>query len=192
MRPTIPVFVNPEHGRRRSDRPFDNNGQSSSFPREGAAGDYAANAGWHTSYGTNVFTAAQSGPFLHPASVGGKVVGQCVYDAQVRDGLSNTLALGDRWIPKPGTPMEAYDTNFYSDLAFFTGDHPALVSRTSYGGFPTGPDDHRPQIFGSPVGSQTAFVFLDGHVSYLSHSMSLDTYRRLSLAASGEPLSGDY
>ena len=182
MRTPVSTFVNPMRRRPKADRPFDNNGQTSQ-ENGGAAGDYAANRGWCASgWGTTSFVAAESGPFLHTASV---------YDGQVRDGLSNTLGVGDRWVPEPGTSMESYDTNFYSDLAFFTGDHPALVARGSEEGFPTGPQDPSPQKFGAPQGSMTAFVFLDGHVAWLSHSISLEVYKALSACADGTAIPGD-
>ncbi len=185
MRTTISVFVNPERGGRESDRPFDNNGQTTSAERKGAAGDYAANAGASTSYGDTTFNPEYSGPFLRSTN--------CVCDRQIRDGLSNTIAIGDRWIPEPGTSMESYDTNFYSDLAFFTGDHPVMVARSCAEGFPTGPDDSRCTIFGGPNGQQTAFVFLDGHVVYLSHSIAQDVYQALCVAADGQVVSAtDY
>ena len=183
MRHTLSVFINPMRRSPKSDRPFDNNGQTVIVSTGGAAGDYAANQGYFPGgWGSTTFVRDQSGPFLHVANVS---------DAQVRDGLSNTLAVGDRWIPEPGEPMESYDTNHYSDLAFFTGDHPAVVGRNSSGGFPTGPNDTRPDIFGSPVGSMTAFVFLDGHVQYISHSIDLDIYRALSVCADGEVIPGN-
>ena len=182
MRTPVSTYVNPMRRRPKADRPFDNNGQTSQATG-GAAGDYAANRGWSAGgWGTTTFVAAESGPFLHTASV---------YDGQVRDGLSNTLAVGDRWIPEPGTPMESYDTNFYSDMAFFTGDHPALVARGSEEGFPAGPLDSSVQKFGAPQGNMTAFVFLDGHVAWLSHSLSLEVYKALSVCADGTAISGD-
>ncbi len=180
MRTTVTTFINPMRRRPKSDRPFDNNGTTSAATG-GAAGDYAANRGWSASgWGLTTFKGDESGPFLHV---------NCVYDAQIRDGLSNTLAVGDRWIPEPGTDWEAHDTNFYSDHAFFSGDHPALVCRGCEEGFPTGPDDPSLRKFGSPYGSSTAFVFLDGHVQWIGHSIALDVYRAISVCADGVPVS---
>ena len=186
MRTTVSTYVNPMRRRPKSDRPFDNNGQPTPVMTGGAAGDYAANSGWHpVKWGGATFIPNQSGPFLHD--------GYTVYNSQVRDGLSNTLAVGDRWIPPPGTLVESagYDTAFYSDHAFFSGDHPALVCRTSDTGFPTGPDDPDWKKFGAPVGNTTAFVFLDGHVAWLSHSISLSVYKALSVCADRTPIPGD-
>ena len=186
MRTTVATFINPMRRRAVSDRPFDNNGQPQDPPLMdvGAAGDYAANVGWQPyRWGTGPFYADLSGPFLQN--------GLQVKLRQVTDGTSHTLAVGDRFIPEPGTPIESYDTNFYSDHAFFSGDHPALCCRTSDTGFPTGPDDPDWKKFGNGGYDMTAFVFLDGHVEWLENSMSLTIYRWLSVCADGEVISAD-
>ena len=179
MRTTLPVFVNPLRAGEIGNRPFDNNGKTAVVKEGGASGDYAANRGWHpnTTYGQEAWDNEHSGPFLH---------GETVKATKVIDGLSHTLAIGDRWVPKEGDPVESYDTHFYSDLAFFTADHPWMIARGSEGGFPIGVDDRRPQIFGSPDGGDaTAFVFLDGHTEYLVHDIDMDVYRYLSVCADG-------
>ena len=48
-----------------------------------------------------------------------------------------------------------------------------------------GPDNHSGDKFGTPYGSLTAFVFINGNVSWLSHSMSLTVYQALSTAGDG-------
>ena len=179
MRTTVNVFVNPLRSGEVGNRPFDNNGKAAVVKEGGASGDYAANRGWHpnTTYGQETWNNEHSGPFLH---------GETVQPTKVADGLSHTLAVGDRWVPTEGDAVESYDTHFYSDLAFFTADHPWMIARGSEGGFPVGPEDRRPQIFGSPDGSDaTAFVFLDGHTEYLVHDIDMDVYRYLSVCADG-------
>jgi len=183
MRNTVSTFLNPSQSRPILSRHFDNDGRLSNVLVGGAAGDYAANNGWRGSgAGTDEFLPEESGPFLHLENV---------RLAQITDGTSNTLAVGDRWIPKPGTKMGSYDTYFYSDHAFFSGDHPYTVCRGSEEGFPTGPDDPSGTKFGGVENSTTSFVFVDGHVTHLSNSLDLDVYKFLSVAADGEPISSE-
>ncbi|MBN2293113.1 MAG: DUF1559 domain-containing protein [Pirellulales bacterium] len=184
MRTDVSTFLNPMRQARSSSRPFDNNGFVSSVLSGGAAGDYAANLGYQPgSWGTTSWDADKSGPFLQR--------GATTRISQIGDGTSHTLAVGDRFIPKPGNPVERYDTNFYSDHAFFSGDHPALCCRGSDPGFPTGPDDPDWKKFGNSGFDMTAFVYLDGHVEWLDNSMSLTVYRYLSVCADGQSISKD-
>lgn len=184
MRTTVSTFINPMRQSRDSDRPFDNNGQTSPLLTGGAAGDYAANVGYQViKWGTGEWEPDKSGPFLQNANT--------VRISQVTDGTSHTLAVGDRFIPKPGHSIEKYDTNFYSDHAFFSGDHPATCCRSSDAGFPTGLNDPDWKKFGNNGYDMTAFVYLDGHVEWLDNSMSLTVYRYLSVCADGQTISKD-
>ena len=190
QRTSISVFVNPMRRDPVSDRPFDNDGLPPVVRTGGACGDYAGNRGWIVTGGGQ--TAAWP-PVFDPTIHGPLVDFVAVKQTWVKDGLSNTLAVGDRWIPPPGVraPGHPLDTAFYSDTAFFSGDSPYLVGRGSEGGFPIGANDPSGDKFGAPYGDMTAFVFLDGHVSWLSHSMSLEVYKFLSIVADGTVISAN-
>ena len=113
----------------------------------------------------------------------------------IQDGTSTTFAVGDRWIPQVGKRTdgggESQNTAFYSDTAFFSADSPYLIGRGTRAGFPVGPEDPSADKFGAPYGSLTAFAFLDGHVAWLSHSMSLTVYQALSIVGDGQAISAN-
>jgi prepilin-type N-terminal cleavage/methylation domain-containing protein len=186
MRTPLAVLVNPGRRRPAAECLFDNNGQSLPNSPRGSCNDYAANRGWHDpalASSTNsccmTFRGDLSGPFPHagPGCRGGSVK-----PAHVRDGHSQTLAIGDRWMG----PSDR-------DFAGLTGDYPWTVQRGGYEGrpsFPTDPQDPSQDIFGSPEGNQAAFVFLDGHVTAIPYFIDADVYKYLLVVADGQPIPG--
>jgi hypothetical protein len=105
----------------------------------------------------------------------------------VTDGLSSTLAAGERHIPPidPAQPeeMQAYQQG---DTAFFAGDMPKTILRGCGQGLAVGPDDPSSDKFGGPHPGLTLFVYLDGHADGLSNDMEVDTLKALSTIAGGE------
>ena len=193
MRSPVSVFVNPMRRVPVADRPFDNNGGKPLVRTGGAAGDYAGNRGAPISQGGgqgvppwSKFDPTIHGPLLDRIPV--RMVA-------VSDGTSLTFAVGDRWIPLSGHGTkgsgESQDTTFYSDTAFFAADSPYLIGRGIEGGFPVGQLDPSGDKFGAPYGSLTAFTFFDGHVTWLSHSMSLTVYQSLSIIGDGHTISAN-
>jgi len=189
MRTPVSVFYNPSRRRVRAECPFDNNGSPVPNSPKGSCNDYAANRGWFdpavaSNPGNNCcepFRKKFSGPFPHLGSSGCR--GASVAAAKVRDGLSNTIAVGDRWVG-PGD----------KDYAGFTGDYPWTVQRGGDEGephFPVGPDDTSQDVFGAPEGHMAAFVFLDGHVASIKYSIHWETYKYLLVVADGMPIPAD-
>jgi prepilin-type processing-associated H-X9-DG protein len=105
----------------------------------------------------------------------------------VTDGLSQTLAVGERHIPPvpENTPpeMEHYAVG---DTAFIPGDTPHTVFRGSEHGLAAGPDDPDRTKFGSEHPNVVQFVFLDGHVDALEKDISTDTLKALSTIGGDE------
>jgi prepilin-type N-terminal cleavage/methylation domain-containing protein/prepilin-type processing-associated H-X9-DG protein len=181
MRTALSVFANPSRRAPCADCRFEDYGAADPGDARGTCGDYAANRGWHDptvallpdNTCCEPFRGEYSGPMGHHFGV---------TIAQVRDGLSNTIAVGDRWVG-PTDP----------DFVILTGDNPWSVQRGAERGFPTGPDDPSQEKFGHPNGGSAAFAFLDGHVSWISYTVALDVLKALCAVADGTPISGsDY
>ncbi|MCA9168055.1 MAG: DUF1559 domain-containing protein [Planctomycetales bacterium] len=121
------------------------------------------------------FNAQFSGPFHHDFAVP---------TAAVRDGLGNTLAIGDRWIGPP-VPTSGMPWN---DLAGMAGESlPTLIryanpdTQTSLGlPFPTDKTDTSIYKFGNVEGGEACFAFLDGHVRWIQYDIDPALFRLLS------------
>jgi hypothetical protein len=131
----------------------------------------------------NKFHARYSGPFHHDLAVP---------PAAVKDGLGNTIAVGDRWIG-PSLPTSGLPWN---DLAGMAGESlPTLVrfgnsDTVSTQGLPFPYDKADTSIykFGSVKGGDACFVFLDAHARWLAYDTDPDIFRRLCAINDGLPL----
>jgi len=199
MRTPVPTYLNPE---RRSTGlgPFDDNNDRGPPGREGireaTAGDYAANRGWSTTialignYPANnpnndAFNRLRSGPIIWG---GGNAF---VSAAKVRDGLSNTLGVGDRWIPPTvaaAIPGSYPNLAVICDGAFLTADPPWTIQAGTERGLPGPADNDSLGMFGGPSGRECGFVFLDGHTASIGHSISVEVLKSLSAVGDGGPL----
>jgi prepilin-type N-terminal cleavage/methylation domain-containing protein len=126
-----------------------------------------------------------SGPFHHDLPVPA---------AAVKDGLGNTICVGDRWIGPPvvnsGIP--------WNDLAGMAGESFPTIVRyanrdTSSGSgaglpFPSGNTDPSIYKFGSVRGSEACFVFLDGHAIWLPYDTDPEVFLRLAAINDGLPV----
>ena len=97
MRTPVDVFFCPTRRQPSADRDFDNNDSPSTKQDVAAGGDYAANAGVNYRFGTRASDWTDTPDF-------GVVVGPIftrskIKARQVTDGLSQTLAIGERHIP---------------------------------------------------------------------------------------------
>jgi prepilin-type N-terminal cleavage/methylation domain-containing protein len=133
-------------------------------------------------------TPPHTGPFLR-AVVGFRV-------ADITDGLSNTMFVGDRtsrlsystWV---GGPTGALNPFFQAP-----GNFGAEVTLVMCHAGPTGPNT--PGVFdadstSSPHRTGVPFVFGDGSVHYLSNGIDITVWMALATRAGGEPLSqGDF
>jgi prepilin-type N-terminal cleavage/methylation domain-containing protein len=196
---------------------FDNNDQpiQQQMEKKAAGGDYAANngrvyfsctvpgqsGGCTTCPGQETpdgrkpdtwveFCGKLSGPIYNWSHVG---------EAQVKDGLSNTFALGDKFMPDVKAlrqvgleanleePAGREDYN-EGDVAFFTGDSWHAINATTEFGFPIGPLDYDIMKFGSEHPNIAQMLFLDGSVKVFNYWTSEAIYHSLATCAGNESL----
>ncbi len=173
----------------------------------GATLDYAANGGVIVSSGssdqpvllpsnpanldlkypyTARFDPRFSGPF-HPELA--------VAKAAVRDGLSNTIAAGDRWIGP--TVVNGAVGHPINNLCGLAGTSlPTTVRYTNRDDqrkqiFPVGKDDPSVFKFGSPKGQDACFVYLDGHARWIPYDITPEVMQLLSAIADRQPIPAD-
>ena len=119
--------------------------------------------------------------------------------SNVSDGLSNTLALGER----SHQLGEATWTGSVTGAVLFPVDNdgigypraedgPGMI--LGHAGGRLGPGDPNGEVnqFHSRHPGGVNFLFADGHVSFLKTSMQYKTFRALATRAGGEAISGDY
>ena len=157
----------------------------------GAGGDYAANAGRDSvSYGVD----AQLRPL---SSIDETVAGPIftfseIRDRHVEDGLSNTIAVGERHIPpEKENPIAGLQQLAQGDTAFFSGDISYSILRSSRDGLAEGPQDASREKFGSEHNGISQFAFLDGHVQIIAHTIDILALQVLTSIADGEIVSSD-
>ncbi len=178
MRIAISVFINPSRRAVKANCRFDDQNDVG-VDINGTCLDYAANRGWYNpsagcgggSKYTMTYSPTCSGPFVYQGSV--RV-------AEVRDGTSNTLAVGDRW-SGPEVPV----------FQGTCGDWPAGFEAGSETHFPTGPDDDTWGMFGSPDAGLAQFVFLDGRVQNINYSIANSILKALCVIADRTPIPGN-
>lgn len=186
MRTPVTTFVCPSRRSPQPDRNFDDNDQSSKVRGVAAPGDYAANNGRIFNYYLEkpTWSASVAGP-IHTYSR--------VTPVQVTDGTSNTLAVGERYIPPPRASSPGFEHYDIGDCAFFAADNPWTIFAATGAGFPTGPLDSDRGKFGSEHDNMAQFVFLDGRVYTLNYSVSLGVLQALSIVGDGVAISShDY
>lgn len=199
----LEVYANPSRRDAGKDRPF-YSGQG-----KGASLDYAANGGLitptrpaagilplgielpntanksdlETYHIRSDFNGRYSGPF-HLAN--GKIT-----MAMVRDGMSNTIAIGDRWLTLTPTNPQ------FADLAGYAGDSIPTTLRyvnrdtVQRRAFPNDPLDESLYKFGGTGGTSACFGFLDGRARWIEHDVSPDVLIRYSCIADGMPAGDD-
>ena len=122
-----------------------------------------------------------------------------VGEAQVKDGLSNTFAIGDKYIPDirklRAAGMEnslespdLRDDYNEGDTAFFTGDSWHSINATTEFGFPIGPLDWDTMKFGSEHPNIAQMLFLDGSVKVFNYWTSMALLHSLATCAGNEGL----
>ncbi len=184
MRIPVDTFYCPSRRSPAADRNFDNNDGAPIVEGAAAGGDYAANAGMHFRYGIG-----PTEPYMdeEPGLVSGPIFTRSKVRARnVTDGLSHTLAVGERHIPEEvaaAPEMEHYEQG---DTAFFAGDTPKTIFAGTENGLAQGPQDRSAEKFGSEHDGITHFVYLDGHVKGIDDSVDKTTLQRLSTIADGE------
>ncbi|TWT43322.1 DUF1559 domain-containing protein [Botrimarina hoheduenensis] len=187
MRTPLDAFYCPSRRSPAADRDFDSSDfgddeAPSVAPGVAAGGDYAANAGTSTrhgmaSFGSEEFDGSEFGPIFTRSRV----------PAQwVTDGLSKTLAMGEKYLP-PEIPDADDGTEDYlrGDTALFAGNSRHTVIRRSSAGFPEGPQDTYRGKFGSEHSQLSHFAFLDGSVHTLPYDLEVEVFKSLSAVADG-------
>ncbi|TWT43132.1 DUF1559 domain-containing protein [Botrimarina hoheduenensis] len=180
MRTPIEAYACPSRRSAAADRDFDNDDASPLVTGAAVLGDYAANAGLEEDMGMeandfieenpvgNIFVARNEidATLAGPIFSGSRVTGQ-----QVTDGLSKTLAIGERYLPPADPDWPADRVHYFQgDTCFLAGDRIETILRGTEGGLsdPGSRDRRSNQNFGSEHPTVTLFVFLDGHTQALS------------------------
>ncbi len=188
MRTPVEVFNCPSRRPPAADRDFDNNDSPSLVPGVGARGDYAANAGITTLVGF-VNGTDRAAP-VNRAEVGPMYSFSKISARRVRDGLSHTLAVGERHIPPVPANASAGQAHYLQgDTAFFAGDNRETVLRGAAGGLAGDRDDPSREKFGSVHSGITLFAFLDGHVGPIENGIEESELAALSAIGDGRVVS---
>ena len=157
----------------------------------GAGGDYAANAGRErVGYGLD--------PLLRPLSNIDRTVAGPIFtfskvkDRQVEDGLSNTIAVGERHVPpEQDNPIGGLQQLAQGDTAFYSGDIPYTILRSSRDGLAESPQDPSFEKFGSEHSGISQFAFLDGHVRVIAHTIDALAFQLLTSIGDGKVIATD-
>jgi prepilin-type N-terminal cleavage/methylation domain-containing protein len=198
MRTPIQIYACPSRRPAAADRNFDNNDSPPPTTSEAVAalGDYAANAGIDVS--TGMGKDGLISPDAIDASLAGPIFsGSQISDRRVTDGLSTSLAVGERHIPPADTTRAANMQEYWQgDTAFLSGDRLYTIFRGTRYGLANGPYDsakefvdnidHTAEKFGGPHPGVVLFAYLDGHVAPLAIDTDSTTLQALSTIAGGE------
>ena len=178
-------------------------GNSSAVHKQGALGDYAANIGDHANARVDwalrgATDKEPNGPFQHggPFAADGmpytgglfKRLELPVRFANIRDGLSNTIFIGERHVPPDlFGELAGYDTSIYNAdrLLSCCGRY----GGPGYGLARSANDDPR-AVFGSYHPGVCQFVMGDGSVCSLNVSMSETTLGYLCVINDGQIIPG--
>ena len=196
MRTPIETYACPSRRKAAADRNFDNNDDPPPATGIGVAtlSDYAANAGIKLMTGMvgDDKSAAVFGGYSR-VEAGPIFSGSHISARQVEDGLSNTIAVGERHLPPvpANTPDDMKDFAI-GDTAAIPGDTPHTTFRCTESGLATGPDDTSREKFGSShAGGLVQCVFLDGHVRGLRPDIAVAVLKALSTIGGGEVVPDD-
>lgn len=171
MRSPVAAMYCPTRRAPAADRDFDNNEGPSQVRGVAAGGDFCAAAGTIARYGIN--GSGRPIPRIDPKSAGCMFTFSKIKLRQVRDGVSKTIAVGERHIP-PVDPQEnpRRQQSTIGDTAFFASDNWRAILSGALGGIATGPEDRDAEKFGSEHAGICQMVFLDGHVDSLDRSIT--------------------
>jgi len=195
MRTPIQVYACPSRRAAAADRDFDNddNPQAAQYLGVATLGDYAANAGHDMD--TGMVSGAIAAKNIDLSIAGPIFSGSQINARRVIDGLSNTVAVGERHI-RPADPSWAANRIHYfqGDTAFLAGDSRQTVLAGTKNGLASGPDDATPvppgdgfdERFGGPHPGVTLFAYLDGHVDAVLNSIEVETLMALSTIGGAE------
>ena len=169
MRTPIAVYNCPTRRSPVADRDFDNNDADSLVRGVAVSGDYAANAGLEED--TGLEDNDYFGSKIDLTLAGPIFSGSKIRPRQVKDGLSKTIAIGEKHV-RPARPdwPEGQVHRRQGDSCFLAGDALKTIMRGTEDGLAKNLQDDEDEVFGSSHPSVTLFVFLDGHVEGFSNS----------------------
>jgi prepilin-type N-terminal cleavage/methylation domain-containing protein len=186
MRTPIQVYSCPSRRPATADRNFDNNNAAPEVLAAASLGDYAANAGLEED--TGLEQEDWEDPLTHriiDISLAGPIyTGSQINARRVIDGLSKTLAIGEKHLPPVKDSWNEQLIHFeQGDTASLAGDNIFAILRCSEDGLASGPDDGDDDAhkkFGGVHPGVTLFVYLDGHADGLSNDTDVKSLMALS------------
>ncbi len=183
MRTPVETYACPSRRIAAADRNFDNDDAEPIVLAAASLGDYAANAGHQFSTGMPEGESTATRKFTHPdLSIAGPIFsGSQISMRHVIDGLSSTLAIGERHLPPvPENVTPEREHYRQGDTAFLAGDRPETIFAGTEHGLAAGPEDPALTKFGSAHPGVTQFVYLDGHVATIADDIELVAFQALS------------
>ena len=194
MRTPIETYACPSRRRAAADRNFDNNNQPPIVLGAGTLADYSANAGLKLTIGMT--SDEGSGGVLggyRRIDAGPIFTGSHIGTRQVEDGLSKTIAIGERHLPPvPAATDDLMKDYVIGDTASIPGDTPHTTFRCAEDGLAINSDDPDRTKFGSSHSSGVVqCVFLDGHVRALHPDIEAAVLKALSTIGGGETVPND-
>jgi prepilin-type processing-associated H-X9-DG protein len=150
-----------------------------------AGGDYAAASGLYLRYGMDDQQGGQPVKRIDGRIAGPIFTYSSIKIRRVEDGLSKTVAVGERHIPSPDPQTGRPLSHMQGDTAFFAADNPYTIFAESQRGLANGKHDKSGRKFGSAHPSIVQFTFLDGHVEPVSSNLDDETLMRLTIIADG-------
>jgi prepilin-type processing-associated H-X9-DG protein len=198
MRTPIQVYACPSRRQAAANRNFDNDDDPPLVLGAASLGDYAGNAGDEPDQGMEGNDFSTSG--IDKTKAGPIFSGSRFSARHIIDGLSSTLAVGERHIPAPPAGVDPNMEHFeIGDTAFLAGDTLQTILCGTENGLSDGPDDvprddddgeidYPDERFGSPHSGVVQFVYLDGHVDSLQTDIDRATLLGLSSIGGREVL----
>lgn len=183
MRTPVGVYACPSRRPPAADRDFDNGGDPADVDRRSAVlGDYAANAGLEEDMGMEDNDYLEGEVDFRGGHVDWSLAGpifsnSSIEQRNVTDGLSKTLAVGEKHLPPIQDDWQEDDAHTnQGDTCFFAADLLNTIMRGTEDGLAAGPQDRSgrrgAQRFGSSHPGVVLFVFLDGHTETFSTGRS--------------------
>ena len=183
FRTPVDTFYCPSRRSPAADRNFDNNNKAPVGPDAigvAAGGDYSSCGGTYFNYATP----SSGGP--DPKRAGVIHTFSEVRPAQITDGLSKTMVIGDRHIPPAISGAGVMEHYNQGDTAVFVSDTPHTLFRDTARGLASSPLDTNNRKFGSLHPGVTQFVMCDGHVEALSNDMDIDVLLKYAAIGDGD------
>jgi prepilin-type processing-associated H-X9-DG protein len=151
----------------------------------GAVGDYAVSIGTTGIDYPLTLSIPNPPPPIPPNGAFQQTTG--LRAADFSDGLSNTLLVGEKFVPRGAELTYPYDCNLYD------GHNPICSTRAAGPGFPIAQGPADPLIvFGGPHPGICQFAFADGSVRPVRSSIDEFTLGLLSARNDGLPVPSDY